>query len=214
MNCGIHGIPSTMLNVIWPTSNDTQEERMEIIGIPDSYGDNLEFNVIRLLKIIGLPNLSSYDIIACHRLQKIKKDKPANVIVRFVNLKDAHVSLINRNMLKLRIPEIPNLFIVENLCPEFRAIFDASSNLKNEGKLKFVWSYNGIVHFKKTVNYRERGIKVFHMSKLDDHFPNIKEILCYVVAILFSIYARTSLSIILILNHQFLIIYIIYISLN
>ena len=81
---------------------------------------------------------------------------------------------MNRKMLKLCTPEVPNLFIVENLCPKFRAIFNACSNLKHEGKLKFIWSFNGIVHFKKTDNYRERGIKVFHMSELDDHFPNIK----------------------------------------
>ena len=87
----------------------SRRENIEIIGIPDSYDDNLEFNVMCLLKRIGLPNLSSYDIIACHRLKKIKKDKPANVIVRFVNRKGAHVSLMNRKMLKLRIPEIPNL---------------------------------------------------------------------------------------------------------
>ena len=67
---------------------------------------------------------------------------------------------------------MPNLFIIENLCPTFRAIFDVWSNLKNEGKEKHVWSFNGIINFKKTENYRERGIKGFHISELDDHLPD------------------------------------------
>ena len=52
----------------------SRRENIEIIGIPDYYDDNLEFNVIRLLKRIGLPNLSSCYIlerqhcsdISCH----------------------------------------------------------------------------------------------------------------------------------------------------
>ena len=90
-----------------------------------------------------------------------------------MNRKDAYAGFVNRKLLKPLIPEMPNLFIIENLCPEFRAIFDACSNLKNEGKVKHVWSFNGIDHFKKTKKYRERGIKVFHISELDEHFPNI-----------------------------------------
>ena len=69
---------------------------------------------------------------------------------------------------------MPNLFIIENFCPKYRAIFDACSNLKKDGKIKHLWSFNGIVHFKKSDNYRERGIKVFHISQLDDYFPKIK----------------------------------------
>ena len=60
-----------------------------------------------------------------------------------------------RKLLKTRIPELHNLFIVENLCPKFRAIFDAYSILKKEGKIKHVWSFNGIVHFRKTDNYEK-----------------------------------------------------------
>ena len=56
--------------------------------------------------------------------------------------------------------------------PKFRAIFYACSNLKKDGKIKHDWSFNGIVHFRKTDNYRERGITIFHMrSESDELFP-------------------------------------------
>ena len=152
----------------------SRRENIEICGIPECYDANLEFTLVRILKKIGLPHISSYDIIACHCLKKLMKDKPANVILRFVNRKDAYVSLVNRKHLKTHIPEMPNLFIIENLCLKYRAIFDACLNLKKDGKIKHVWSFNGIVHFKKSDNYRERGIKVFHISELEDYFPKMK----------------------------------------
>ena len=44
----------------------SRRENIEICGIPEGYDDtNLEFTVINILKRIGLPNLSSYDIVAC-----------------------------------------------------------------------------------------------------------------------------------------------------
>ena len=88
----------------------SRRENIEISGIPEYYDANLEFTVVRILKKIGFPHISSYDIIACHRLKKLTKDKLANVILRFVNRKDADVSLVNRKHLKTRIPEMPNLY--------------------------------------------------------------------------------------------------------
>ena len=67
---------------------NSRKDNIEISGLPDCYNENLEFSVVRILKRIDLPNLSSYDIVACHRLKKLKKDK----IVRFVNRKDAYAS--------------------------------------------------------------------------------------------------------------------------
>ena len=49
-------------------------DNIEISGIPECYNENLEFTVLCILKTIGLPNLRSYDIVACHhRLKKTQQ---------------------------------------------------------------------------------------------------------------------------------------------
>ena len=66
----------------------SRRDNIEISGIPDSvYDEHLESTVINILRRIGVKNLESYEIIACHRLKKLKRGLPANVIVRFVNRK-------------------------------------------------------------------------------------------------------------------------------
>ena len=149
----------------------SRRDNIEISGIPDSvYDEHLESPVINILRRIGVKNLESYEIIACHRLKKLKRGLPANVIVRFVNRKRAYACLDNRRNLKW-IKDFPKLFIVENLCPKFKSIYDACVELKNEGKIKHVWTYNGLVHYKITDNIKDRGTKIFHMSDLEEKFP-------------------------------------------
>ena len=63
-----------------------RRENIEISGILESYDANIEYTVVSMLKRIGLPNLSSYDIIACHKFKKLKKDTPANVIGMLLKL--------------------------------------------------------------------------------------------------------------------------------
>ena len=43
----------------------------------------------------------------------------------YVNRKVAYASLVNRKYLKIHVPDITNLFRSENVCPKYRAIFDA-----------------------------------------------------------------------------------------
>ena len=80
--------------------------------------------------------------------------------------------IVKRRHLRYAIPELPKLFIIENLCPRYRSIFDACSDLKKNGRIRYLWSFNGIVHFKVTDNFNERGKKVFHLNDLDEHFSN------------------------------------------
>ena len=77
-----------------------RRESLIISGIPDSIGQNdLEDQVIHILRSIGLTSLTSYNISACHRLYKKNKDAkyPAQTIVRFTNRKFVNFSLLNRN---------------------------------------------------------------------------------------------------------------------
>ena len=38
------------------------------------------------------------------------------------------------------------------------------------GKIKYVWSYDGIIHIKKSENERCRK-KIFHITELEELFP-------------------------------------------
>lgn len=148
-----------------------RRENIEIIGIPNTVTDDLlESKVIEILRSIGLHSLSSYEIVACHRLRKTNTTKPANTIVRFTNRKIAHYALQNRKSLRWCYPSIPNLFIIENLCPRYRSIFDECLELKKKGTIKHVWSYNGVVHYKTVDNRNVRGTRVSHMSELVQSF--------------------------------------------
>ena len=42
--------------------------------------------------------------------------------------------------------------------------------LRREGKIKYVWSYNGTVHYKTVDDHNIPGTKVFHISELEDKF--------------------------------------------
>ena len=103
-----------------------RRENIEISGIPDEIGmDQLETVCIDILRRIGVTGLSHYDISACHRL---KKENPtqncSNVIIRFVCRKRVIESFHGRHYLKDNIPEFPNIFIHENLCPRLKSILE------------------------------------------------------------------------------------------
>ena len=91
-----------------------------ISGIPDSVNHkNLEKTVIDLISSIGM-NVSSYEVVGCHRLYKNKKSKfPAKTIIRFTNRKVVEYCIRNRDLLlnnntKNRFKM--NLRFYENLC--------------------------------------------------------------------------------------------------
>ena len=150
----------------------SRRQNIEISGIPDYVTDDqLETTVIRILRRIGIDFLESYEIVGCHHLKRINREQPANVIIRFVNRKRAYACLQNRRNLKWD-KEFKNIFIVENLCPKYKSIFDACSDLKKTGKIKHVWSYNGTVHYKTTDSRNDRGKKIFHISELEEQFPS------------------------------------------
>ena len=140
------------------------------MGIPNTVTDSeLEAKLVSILNSLGC-NISSYEIVACHRLKKKNTNQSFNTIVRFTNRKIAYYALRNRKQLKWTYPSYPNLFVVENLCPRYKSIFDKCLELKREGKIKYVWSYNGVVHYKTPDEDNGYGTKVFHMSELNRSF--------------------------------------------
>ena len=77
----------------------SRRENLIILGIPNSIRQqNLESEVLNILRVFGLKKIASYDIVACHRL-KGKNDKyPARSIIRFTNRKLVNYCLNNREL--------------------------------------------------------------------------------------------------------------------
>ena len=154
----------------------SRRENIEIAGIPQNIkNEDLERYVIDTLRNIGVSGLSSYEITACHRLKTSRSsNRPANVIVRFVNRKRAYESLDKFHFVKTKFPnDFKNFMIFENLCPTFRRIFNKSRKLKFMKKIKNVWSYEGLVFLQKTDN--SVPIKICHLDELEELYPEVFE---------------------------------------
>ena len=158
---------------LYATQQYSRRENIEITGIPSNIQDrDLEQYVIhRVLRRIGLNELVSFEIVACHRLGKSSPSRPSNVIVRFLNRKRAYEALENRRNLK-NFPDLTKMFIIESLCPHYKEIFERCKELKKEGQIKAVWSYNGTVQFKTEDNRNIRGQKVFHLASLNAYIKD------------------------------------------
>ena len=156
-----------------------RRENIEMIGIPNSVKDgDLEVNVLRILHQIGLPRIQHYNIAACHRLNTKDRFGNKNTIVRFINLKDSISCLKNKKNLQFcRELGFHHIYITENLCPSNRSIFDHLNNLKKNGELKRVWSYNGTVQFKFTDDPNEKSKKILHECDLNYYFEDGKKYL-------------------------------------
>ena len=154
-----------------------RQENIELTGIPDKDvipHDKLEEECIKLLKKIGVTDLKPEEIVACHRLPKKNDEDSPNVIIRFVNRKRAIECFKMKKNIKQRIPEYPQFFILENLCPRYRTILDECKKLKRNGHIKKVWTFKGIVNIKTTDNEREKPKKIYHTYDLEDYIPEIE----------------------------------------
>ena len=147
-----------------------RRENVEIVGIPNEVTDrDLEVEVIKILRAIGLEHLEHFNIVACHRLGTKDRNGRRNTIVRFVNRKDAILCLkFKRNLFKCKSMGYNNLYIVENLCPAYKSIYENLMQLKDDGKINKVWSFNGIINYKRTDDERERPFKVLHEYDIEN----------------------------------------------
>ena len=95
----------------------SRRENIELQIIPESVvQDDLEKFVVNLFKEIKL-DISSYDLVAVHRLGKPTSRKSRNVIVRFLNRKSAFACFLNAKLLNKSNLMYKKIFITENLCP-------------------------------------------------------------------------------------------------
>ena len=146
---------------------------IEVTGISESIPQyRLEkFMIDEILKPIGI-HVTEDDIEACHRMKRKDPNKLANVVIRFMNRKHAVKAIKNRYRFK-QIRGMKDVFIIDSLCPKYTEIFDELYDLKNEGFIKQVWTYNGKVSYKKSGHKWSPGTRVFHkddMKNLRDEY--------------------------------------------
>lgn len=147
-----------------------RRENIELTGIPKNIPqENLEDLVIDILRFMGL-HINSYDIAGCHRISK------ASVIVRFLNRKHAIESLQNKKHLNGCKRKFGySIYIHENLCPSYKSIYEKCKNLMDDGDIKQLWTYNGVINCKYSNESSENPTKIYHYEDLQYYFPEKDE---------------------------------------
>ena len=123
--------------------------------------DDMEQKVIEIFKSIDI-EVKPNAIEAAHRLPSKSDNKP--VIVRFVNRKFCERAFANKKNLQ------ENIYINENLCPQFKKIAWMGRKLKRANEIHSSWTWKGIIH----IRFREgeKYIKINHKNELIDMFPD------------------------------------------
>ena len=89
--------------------------------------------------------------------------------MRFVNRKHAFLALQNKNNLR-KINGFQNVYIIENLCPVFKSLYQKCRKLKTDNIITHLWTHNGIINIKYTDSRNEKPIQVIHEEDYDYYF--------------------------------------------
>ena len=155
------------------TEQYVNRESLIISGIPESIPQNkLEATVLDVLHSIGLFNVSSYDVAACHRLKKNFNDPyPPRTIIRFTNRKIVQFCLRNRQrLLMVKKKTRMNLRFYESLCLANEKILKKCNELKKYGIIQDLFISNGFVKIIRNDN--NNPFKINHPDMLNELFPD------------------------------------------
>ena len=149
-----------------------RRESLVISGIPESITQNeLENTVLTILRQIGVHNVSSYEVTACHRLFNKNTRYPPRTIIRFTNRKIVEFSLKNRDRLLDKNRGIKfNLRFYEHLTDPNETVLKECIKLAKFGIINSYFIRNGFI--KIVVNYGDKPLKVYHSEELRDKFSN------------------------------------------
>ena len=157
-----------------------RREHIELVGIKETIPQkDLEEFVTDLLSKIHAEVIKK-DIVAVHRLGKARRGKNRNVIVKFLNRKDTQRAYRNRYKLKkIKDRKFQNIFMIENLCPEHRLIFNRLYKLLKQESIYDVRTQNGHVYacFEEDVEVEvqlESDID-FYLNQRNNLFPSTTE---------------------------------------
>ena len=90
-------------------------------------------------------NITERDIVATHRLGKPRRGQNRNVIVKFLNRKNAIQAYKSRFKLKKLEGNLRKLYFIENLCLAHKTIFNRIYRLYKSNIIFDVWTYHGHV---------------------------------------------------------------------
>ena len=150
----------------------TRRESLVISGIPESITqNNLEPTVLNIIRNIGIMNVSSYEVTACHRLYNKNNRYPPRTIIRFTNRKIVELCLSNRDRLKTNRHNINmNLRFYEHLTDSNEAVLKECIKLAQFEIINSYFIRNGFI--KIVVNNGDKPLKIHHTAELRDIFKN------------------------------------------
>ena len=153
-------------------SQYSRRESLIITGIPNNISQrNLEPTCLKIIQSLGLRNVSSYEVVACHRLSdKINDGKYSQkTIIRFTNRKVVDFCLKNRkNHHIVKEKTGLNVRLYENLCEKNEYIFRECKRLKKAKVIEDCYITNGYVKLIKKNG--DNPLKVHHPDDLYNHF--------------------------------------------
>ena len=117
----------------------TRRESLVISGIPDYIPQSdLEYKVLDIVNGVGVKNVSSFEISACHRLFKKPYDRyPAKTVVRFTNRKIVESCLFHQYKLEDVSNQMKmNLRFYQSLCNTNKDILKMCKQLSEYGIIK------------------------------------------------------------------------------
>ena len=134
----------------------SRRNNIELCNISENiHQRDLESFVVQMLNSAGI-KIRSYDIVAVHRLGKFVAGKKRNVIVRFVNRKNAYKCFgLGKKLNKIEDYKNKRIYSIGNLCPTNKKIFNALYKLKKEKVIHSVWSRNGRIFYQENEIYND-----------------------------------------------------------
>ena len=134
----------------------SRRESLVISGIPESVPQaELELTVLEILRSIGVHDVSSYEICACHRLAKKNNDRyPARTIIKFTNRKVVEFCIENRDRLLEVRPFNMNLRFLHSLCAANENILHECNRLSKYGLIDSHYIRNGSIKIIKKGNFK------------------------------------------------------------
>ena len=159
----IHEIEKNLIR----SNQYSRRENLEFMNFPESLPQRkLESTLVKIFEAMNLA-IYSYDIVAVHRVGKRSRNS-RNIIIRFINRKDAIRVMNQRNYFENEAANLGfnNVSIVESLCPENRRIFNKCYRLKKENKIKQVSTYNGSI-FIETYEDDDDPILIEHFDDIN-----------------------------------------------
>lgn len=138
--------------------------------------DNLKSIVINVLSKVTNVHVTADNTEACHGIEK-SKGNSKKTIARFINRKHCICAFVNRKKLKafngesIGLPSV-KLYFNENSTVYNNTLIFYGCKLRHAGVINRAYTLNGNLHILRTVG--ERSVKIFHISKLLELYPNFE----------------------------------------